>query len=103
MALHEREDEAVRRLTAIVERDERDFHQAAMESVADLSSAEHRYTKQMQKISILAGTFGGTAAPYYVGMGYHYLGGVLPCLSVIMLTTLICTASGAAIGRWVAR
>lgn len=103
LALHEREDEAVRRLTAIVERDERDFHKAAMDSVAGIASAENRYRHQLRKLSIFVGTLGGMAATFWVGGGYFYVAGVLPCLSTTMLITMTCTASGAGVGWWVGR
>lgn len=103
LALHEREDEAVRRLTAIVERDERDFHKAAMDSVAGITSVETRYQQRLRKLSVFVGTLGGMAATFWVGGGYFYIAGVLPCLSTTMLITMTCTASGAVTGWWVGR
>jgi hypothetical protein len=103
LALHEREDEAVRRLTAIVERDKRSFDEAVADSVGGYASAEHRYADRIQKIGILMGTFGGMATPGYIGMGHIYLGWALPCLTVMVLTTIVCTAIGAGLGKWIGR
>jgi hypothetical protein len=103
LALHEREDEAVQRLTAIVERDERDLHKAAMDSVAGIASVESRYQQRLRKLSVFVGTLGGMAATFWVGGGYFYVVGVLPCLSTTMLITMTCTASGAGVGWFVGR
>jgi hypothetical protein len=104
LALHESEEEAVRRMKAIVERDERDLRKATMESFGGYASVEHRYAERIQKLGILMGTLGGMAAPGgYFGMGHIYLGWALPCLTVMVLTTIVCTAMGAGLGKWIGR
>jgi hypothetical protein len=103
LALRESEDEAVRQLTEIVERDERDLHKAAMDSVAGIASVESRYQQRLRKLSVFVGTLGGMAATFWVGGGYFYVVGVLPCLSTTMLITMTCTASGAGVGWLVGR